>query len=119
MSQHLGNEAVYCVAYSLMVLNQPSGERVFRAEGTSVLPVGSQWLSLALACVCRLDTKVTRNFKDGCQLSPYEVFTQTKVYLLVSSVLQYMHEPLTSNFFIVFSSSRIYSARWWRGSATT
>lgn len=73
VSQHLGNEAVYCVAYSLMVLQQPSGEKVYRAEGATMLPVGSQWLSLALACVCRLDTKVTRNFKDGCQLSPQQV----------------------------------------------
>jgi hypothetical protein len=44
-----------------------------RAEGATMLPVGSKWLTLALACVSRLDPRVVRNFKDGCTLTSKEV----------------------------------------------
>lgn len=45
----------------------------YRAEGCSALPVGSQWLSLALACIDRLDTNLTASFKDGCRLTAGQV----------------------------------------------
>ena len=76
VAQHMGNEAVYALAYSLMALSANSAghsDVILRAEGVTMLPVGSQWLSLALACVSRLDVKVLRTFKDGCKLSPREV----------------------------------------------
>jgi hypothetical protein len=90
VSQHLDNDPVYAIAYSLMVtarsgqqggtavvpagtVNGNNSETGLRAEGVTLLPVGSQWLSLALACVSRLDPRVVRNFKDGCTLSAKQV----------------------------------------------
>lgn len=80
-AQHLDNDPVYAIAYSLMVTTRSPGpgqssagsDTGLRAEGVTLLPVGSPWLSLALACVSRLDPRVVRNFKDGCTLSAKQV----------------------------------------------
>jgi len=107
-AQHLHNEPVYCVCYSLTMVagsgsngsngssgnsekhreksssltratttssndNSSNGNTTYRAEGCSTLPVGSEWLSRALACVSKLNSEVTRNFKDGCRLSKQQV----------------------------------------------
>ena len=99
-AQHLHNEPVYCVCYSLTMVagsgssgennkekgsslakcttastndNSSNSNTTYRAEGCSTLPVGSEWLSRALACVSKLNSEVTRNFKDGCRLSRQQV----------------------------------------------
>lgn len=113
-AQHLHNDPVYCVCYSLTMVagsgsissnsssssekgssksttsitnnttttnitnntnnnNNANNNTTYRAEGCSTLPVGSEWLSRALACVSKLNSEVTRNFKDGCRLSKQQV----------------------------------------------
>ena len=99
-AQHLHNEPVYCVCYSLTMVagsgssgennkekgsslarctttstndNSINSNTTYRAEGCSTLPVGSEWLSRALACVSKLNSEVTRNFKDGCRLNRQQV----------------------------------------------
>ncbi len=55
--------------------NSSHSNTTYRAEGCSTLPVGSEWLSRALACVSKLNSEVTRNFKDGCRLSKQQVIS--------------------------------------------
>jgi len=107
VAQHLDNHTVFCVSYGLTMIatsnsgggtgsgvidfpissttsaaNTTTSSYQYRAEGCSALPVGSQWLSLALACIDRLDTNLTASFKDGCRLTAGQVLINPMMRLV-------------------------------------
>lgn len=139
-AQHLHNEPVYCVCYSLTMVagsgsgssgnsgnngnsegtrekgsstakgptndstthnnnnNNNNNNTTYRAEGCSTLPVGSEWLSRALACVSKLNSEVTKNFKDGCRLSKQQVLwlCNTIIMLYLSPLCVDIRPPFIS-----------------------